>query len=265
MKALSYIIDENQKKNENQTPYSWINNTLIAHAAGEIDGAIYTNSLEAFEVSYQKGHRLFEVDLSITSDSKLIARHGWDELYGQQFKSQERVPAYKEFIGSLYYGKYTPIDFKAVLKLLEKYTDIYLILDGKVSSEEDTKALYEKVEELLRKYNYSLKKRLIPQMFYEKDIKVLRNLGFRDIVYVVGREEYTPESIAKFCAKHEIRVVSLSVNRTNEEFLRKLIDYNILAYMYTINDVKKMKSYLKMGVTGFFTDTIVPNDLKTTN
>jgi len=41
---------------------------IIAHAAGAVNGRTYTNSLEAFEYNYAKGHRFFEVDFSWTSD-----------------------------------------------------------------------------------------------------------------------------------------------------------------------------------------------------
>lgn len=256
---MSFAINKN--KSQIRKSSSWTENILIAHAGGAIEGKVYTNSLEAFEESYKNGHRLFEMDLSFTSDNKLIARHGWNDLYGQEFSNNE-LPTYEEFMASLYYGKYTPIDFGAILDLMRKYEDIHLILDGKVSSVEDTKLLYGEVEKELEKADQSMAKRLIPQMFYEKDIEVLHNLGFQDVIYVVGREEYSPVSIARFCMEHDIRAVSLSGSRTTEEFVQELTNHQIYVYMYTYNDIEKMKPYLQMGVNGFFTDLVRPSDLK---
>ncbi|MDR1388703.1 MAG: hypothetical protein LBJ31_01825 [Treponema sp.] len=56
---------------------------LIAHAGGALFGAggetlTYTNSLEAVEQNYMRGHRVFEIDFSLTKDGKLAAVHDWD-------------------------------------------------------------------------------------------------------------------------------------------------------------------------------------------
>ena len=56
---------------------------LIAHAAGGIDRFPYTNSKEAYLNSYKNGFRLFEIDISITSDEKLVARHDWKKSTGK--------------------------------------------------------------------------------------------------------------------------------------------------------------------------------------
>lgn len=42
---------------------------FIAHAAGEIEGRIYTNSLEAIEQAIAAGYRFIEVDLRKTLDN----------------------------------------------------------------------------------------------------------------------------------------------------------------------------------------------------
>ena len=57
---------------ENNTEY-WEH--FIAHAGGAIDGITYTNSLEALDLSYSKGCKLFELDLVLTSDDKIIAKY----------------------------------------------------------------------------------------------------------------------------------------------------------------------------------------------
>lgn len=41
---------------------------LIAHAGGEIDGHIYTNSLEPVQQSIKRGYKFIELDLALTSD-----------------------------------------------------------------------------------------------------------------------------------------------------------------------------------------------------
>lgn len=55
---------------------------LVAHAGSGINGQNYSNSIEALNLNYGKGFRTFEIDLSCTSDDKLICLHDW----GNSFK-----------------------------------------------------------------------------------------------------------------------------------------------------------------------------------
>lgn len=240
-------------------PYSWTENNYIAHAGGGIDEVIYTNSEEAFIENYKKGYRLFEMDFILTKDDKLVLRHDWEKIHGQDITENDLPLTYEEFMGLNYYEKYTPMDFQMLIELMEEYKDAYVIIDGKTESVEDTKNLYEKIGEETKNIEKGIFNRLIPQMFYEDDLDVIRDYGFHDIVYVVGREEYTPQSIADYCDENDIRVVSLSRSRTNEEFVKALEEKNIFVYMYTLNDTKEMSDYESIGVHGFFTDFVTPD------
>lgn len=246
------------KKTENH----WTQYSLIAHAAGGIDEHEYTNSLEAFHRSYEKGFRLIEVDVSITKDGRLVARHTWDEDYGQNLSSKGKPVTYREFMNSPIYGKYTPMDFEKLLNLMEEYKDVYVIIDGKTTSVEDTKRLYKRIGNQVAGVDKQILNRLIPQMFYEADLEIIRSYGFQDVLYVIGREEYTSESIARYCQRNNIPAVSLSAKRTNDELINTLAKYDIAAYMYTFNDVEVMKTYYAKGIRGFFTDFIEPADIK---
>lgn len=54
-------------------------NPLIAHALGEADGKIETNSKEAFLTSWQNGFRAVEADFTYTSDGTLVVRHDFEK------------------------------------------------------------------------------------------------------------------------------------------------------------------------------------------
>lgn len=49
---------------------------IIAHAGGQIDGHIYTNSLEALNNSYNEGAKIFELDIRETKDGYYVGKHG---------------------------------------------------------------------------------------------------------------------------------------------------------------------------------------------
>lgn len=234
----------------------WTDNEFIAHAAGGIDDTAYTNSVEAFEENYEKGFRLFEIDLLLTTDNKVVARHDWKEDYGQ---GVDNLPlSYDEFMSKKYYDKYTSMDFKTIVELMKRFPDTYVIIDGKTKSVEDTKLLYELIGEEVEGINRSVFKRFIPQMFYKDDLEIIRDHGFQEVLYVVGREDYTYDSIAQYSVENGIKAVSLSVDRTDEEFVQTLLDDDVLVYMYTFNDEDEMTEYRDIGVHGFFTDFVTP-------
>ncbi len=52
---------------------------LIAHAGGIGNQRTDTNSLEALDASVGRGHTAIEVDLSWTTDGRLVLLHDWDE------------------------------------------------------------------------------------------------------------------------------------------------------------------------------------------
>ena len=245
--------------------YSWTEHKLIAHAAGGIKGKDYTNSGEAFTNSYNNGYKLIEIDLSLTSDGKLVARHGWDETYGQEFEPGSKALTYRKFIKLPYYLQYTPLDFKKIIKLLKKHPEIYILLDGKVSSVEDSKKLYKKVGKQIEKLDKSVLNRLIPQMYYQGELEIIRGYGFEDIIYIVGREEFSTDLLVEFCKSNGIKAVGISKSRVNEKLISDFFENGIVTYIYTINDLDEMYTFFEIDVHGFYTDYVIPEEIEDTH
>ena len=59
---------------------------FIAHAAGEIDGFRYTNSLEAVQSAIDSGYRFIEMDMRQTLDGHYFGAHSIDD-FNNDFKS----------------------------------------------------------------------------------------------------------------------------------------------------------------------------------
>jgi hypothetical protein len=103
-----------ERKNCPKTNY-WEH--FIAHAGGAIDGINYTNCLEALDLSYSKGCRLFELDLTLTTDGKIVAKHDPPGMTEAEFMSQ------------LILGKYTPMNMKAINHWFQNHPDAILVTD----------------------------------------------------------------------------------------------------------------------------------------
>lgn len=44
---------------------------------GGLDGKDYLNSIDGFYPAYQKGYRVFEMDILLTKDNVAIGKHQW--------------------------------------------------------------------------------------------------------------------------------------------------------------------------------------------
>ena len=111
--------------------FSWKDYRTIAHALGGMDGNDYLNSREGFLFMYEQGVRLFELDLSRTSDGVWVCRHNWNDSMGQWDGNGKKVLTEKEFRQSKIYGKYTPMTLEDFFLLLKDYPDAYVLIDSK--------------------------------------------------------------------------------------------------------------------------------------
>lgn len=102
---------------------------FIAHAGGSIDGHTYTNSLEALNHAYNKGFRLFELDIMETVGGEFVAVHNWEE-WKQMTNYQGTFPVHRDtFMSYKLHGKYTPMDMDAINRWFSEHRDAILVTD----------------------------------------------------------------------------------------------------------------------------------------
>ena len=102
---------------------------FIAHAGGKIDGNVYTNSLEALDLNYEKGFRLFELDFLKTADGVYVAAHEWEhwqDMTGYKGVLPPEKAAFKQF---KILGKYTPLDIDDINVWFKDHPDAILVTD----------------------------------------------------------------------------------------------------------------------------------------
>ncbi len=146
---------------------------LIAHAGGEVDGRVYTNSREALEKSVSAGYRYIEFDLLFTADSVLVAAHDW-ELFNSQTgyaHKGDTAPTFADFASRRILGRYTPLSAADLNRFFECDSAIYLVTD-KVSA-----------PEVLAAYFPKLKERMVVEAFSYSDYKRLVQQGYHRVLY----------------------------------------------------------------------------------
>lgn len=124
---------------EKTTLKPWYTYHSIAHAMGGLDGRDYLNSIDSFYPAYQKGYRVFEMDILLTKDNVAIGKHQWGWKLSDPTSKKGDPVSYRKFKNTKIYGKYTPTSFLDVLNLMEKYPDFYLMTDSKSTEPADAK------------------------------------------------------------------------------------------------------------------------------
>ena len=228
----------------NTPEFDWENYNIITHALGGIDGLTYLNSRESFINYYDKGCRLFEVDLTQTSDGVWVCRHNWKESLGQWEGEERKVLSSEEFLNTPIYGKYTPMTFEDLLKLLDEYPQ-YREISIKAGIEHTLKQISPEI------YNSAM---------YPGTALLYK---FPAYIYSLWQEYTTEElnDIAEFCQTNKIMAVTIYRDYWSEEVQKIFDERDILVYIYTINDKEEARRYLANGAQGVCTDVLITDNL----
>ena len=114
---------------DNYADYLADTTRYIAHAGGMIDGFTYTNSLEALNRSYDRGFRLFELDLLRSADGGFVAAHDWKSWREQTGYAGDTPVTTAEFLRHKMRGRYTPLDLTAINDWFTEHEDAVLVTD----------------------------------------------------------------------------------------------------------------------------------------
>ncbi len=270
--AMGCVVIVIKKSNE-----SWVKNCrTIAHGFGGIDEYTYTNSMEAFLYNYEKGHRVFEVDFSITADNVLVAVHDWKRFYqmtGRSLDEEEKAQplTLEQFKESKIYNKYTPLSWKDIMILMQQYPDIYIVTDTK--DKEDpmiTNAFTQIVNEAMELGENSgrkILKRVIPQIYNPEMYDIICEIyPWKSIIYTLynlPKNKFSYEEVYQFIVENNIKIVTTYDQRINFSFAREIQDMGGYLYMHTYNDASVVKRLIELyGIHGVYTDYLAPDDVK---
>jgi len=241
---------------------------VIRHAGGGIDGKYYSNSLEVWNLSYERGNRVFDVDMAFTSDGHLVLRHYWgDNLEDDslcaisqsevKIDGNGQVRYYKpfhvmtlgEFMQTKLYRTYTPLTCEDMIAYMATHEDIYMSLDMK--------------DDVLQSYDYVVKKahdmdelnvldRVIVSLY---DVELYDEIAaiypFKNWVL---RQQYVHErnysELLQDCIKYNIPVVNISYCYANDEGVQWLHNAGIYTYVAICDYMSDMEMYQSKGIWG---------------
>ena len=243
-------------------------NPLIAHALGEADGKIETNSKEAFLTSWQNGFRAVEADFTYTSDGVLVVRHDF-EADGSYYRL-EIEPKGKLVMDSKTYAatpavyEQTPMTAVDLLYLMQEYSDMYLVTDTKTTDKAQVQKQFQDLVNIANNIGApEVLQRIIPQIYNKemlswiKEIYPFENWIFT--LYLYTNPNY--DDIASFCAANGIDTVTIHVDRATKGNIGKLKAKGLKVYAHTVNRYRKLQDVLQAGADGVYTDRIKPYEL----
>ncbi|MDQ1339383.1 MAG: phosphoglycerol transferase [Campylobacterota bacterium] len=217
-------------------------NRLIAHAGGAIEGHIYTNSLEALELSYKNGFRLFELDISKTKDQVYVAVHDWESWAKRTGFKKSIPPTLKEFKQYKIDSKFTPLDINDVNNWFDEHKDSILITD-KINTPLDFSQ------------HFIDKKRLIMELFTWEAVAEGINAEMLSAMPTWKILSHINGDIADSLEKLKITHIAASkkIIAENKRLLKNLKNKNIKVYIYDVNEISFMCNSLDIAY-GIYAD-----------
>ena len=246
--------------------YSWMNNNVtVAHAMGAVGGSdkSYTNSLEAFNKNYEAGQRIFEVDFDVTNDLKTVCSHDEDFWRYSAEIDEDTDFTYDNFMNSKIYKKYTPLDYRNVVDLLNEHKDMYIITDSKYYDKEHVYLQFSQIVNYAKEIDETILDRIIPQI-YNKDMlyMVMNVYPFKSINFTLYQTEWGKEDLANFCVESGVKLITISKDVIDDEVLEYLKAYGINVAIHTTDDLDEAKDFLNKGVSLIYTDELLPSDFR---
>lgn len=232
---------------------------FIAHNGGGIDGKTGTDSREAWELSYRRGVRIIDADLSFTTDNHLVLRHSWtnDDLEQDYFPN---VPTLEQFKAALILKKYHPITVEDMINFMASHDDVYVAADSKVSP---TKIYSVLVETAKRMNAEEVLSRIIVSLYSTKDIdRVKAVYPFKNFALRQYGWQHNWYELAEFCVKNDIHAVNIFdfVIDADPEGVKILTSKGIHIFAAIINSLRQLQGYKDLGVTGAVSDYLNESD-----
>ena len=254
---------------------------FIAHAGGGYEGKIYTNSLEAWEHSYEIGLRIFDADLSFTEDRELVLRHSWSDnietgdiaMRSSRFErdkngcynylTEKEVLNYSDFMKARVFSKYTPMDCRKMIQFMIEHDDLYVACDMKGREKEIILEAYQYLVDLaLEMQAEEILSRIIVSA-YDYDIFN----GIREIYdfqnFAARQYHNSPNNyyeLAEFCVNNNIHVVNVSACFIEDEEIQMLKSKGIHIYVAIADFISDMQYYHDNGADGAVTNWLYETD-----
>lgn len=251
--------------------YSWVEgHPYVAHAFGGILGDPYTNSHEAFLLNYQLGHRIMEVDFYLTDDGYTVSAHDAD-----QWRQNASIPVdteinpstpdtskftYDNFMSSLWYDKYHPVDLATLFKLLQEYPDVRIVTDTKFADEENVRKQFTAFVDSANEVDPSLLDRFIIQIYQPEMLDWIMDIyPWKSVIYTLYiNPDWTPENVLAFSETSGVKFITMWDSWLTTDISNLWKPAGIKIATHTINNAARATDSRNRGADVIYTDFLLP-------
>jgi len=265
------IKEKSKPKGERTATEILADTDIIAHGMGTIGGLRTPNCLEGFLAQYKAGVRVFEADLRLSRDGKVVLRHDWWPANWQEGISWVHIPTREEFLSKKIQGEYTPLSFRDLLLLMRMYPDICIVTDTKFTESDvfsiQFDAMLADAHELGLTYLFD---RIAVQVYSGNMHTALDNIyPFPHYIYTLYQDVEAPfqgtaedfRTKAAYCKAHGIEGITMVDSLWNPAYAAIADEYGITVYVHTVNDAEEAEALLASGVDAVYSDSLTPGDL----
>jgi glycerophosphoryl diester phosphodiesterase len=229
-------------------------NIIISHG-GYIDGNLYTNSYEAIEKAIDDGYNFIEIDLILSEDKVIFGGHDMEYISKYAgFPPKTKSLHSQDIKGKKILSKYNFIFAEDINNLFNKNNSLFLVTD-KISD----------FDEILKQINFqNLNDRLLVEVFSYDDYKIAILKGIKYPMLAINNGKNLKKYLKRI-KQSDIKMITIGKNLLIKypKLVKEISDHGGTIFVYTENDIEKVKNGFNLGVTGFYSDTIKPSDLIT--
>lgn len=243
-------------------PMNWADR-LVAAALGGI-GMRYSNmnTPDGLKLAEENGFRLFEADLRLTKDGRLVCVNGWSkgsyEKLGADPQQYPQGMDYTEFLTCKMYGRYETMDAEHLLqRMCSKEGNWKLILDIGKPKKDILPALLRQLSQICMQYaqETDLKDHLLLRLQSKYDVEAAQqaDLPMQLMYYIPPRQvreekKITLDSIGKYCKKQGITWVSMPKEALDEEVMAYLHKQKLKSCLFSYNRYTDALQAVQLGV-----------------
>ncbi len=226
----------------------------VAHAGGGIRGRSYTNSIDALNYNFKRGFRYFDLEFSMTTDGQIVCLHDWEKIFKSSFGIDSTGPlSLKEFAELVATrSEFTNCTLDSLADWMREHPSSSVITDVKGRNLAALK--------IIRKTLPDAERRVIPQVYNPANFKVVREMGFEQIIWTLYRYGGSEPKILDWVEKFQPPFAVTMPKRWAESDLpTKLAEKGIPTFTHTINSRAAAKKFMStFGITEIYTDFLPP-------
>ena len=262
---ILYKIQLNASITQNVTYSKFEDSYLISHAGGGLNAGRYSNSKEALDQSVDNGHKYIEIDITQTQNGEWVLMHSWKEHYFKYFIRFRDYPTYlfnrdksapqtaADFKNMKMRYELTPMTLKDFGEWLKDNPHVTIVTDIKGSNYECLK--------LIKNMMDGHTNQIIPQIYRPEEYSGVKQLGYNDIILTTYRYTLTPDrlkSLSKFATDNELFALTVPQKWINKDMGLWNAKNSTRLFTHTINNINTAQDYKSLGVSGFYTDYMIP-------